>query len=107
MAPSKRTNSRQTRPDAGRSNADLSDDMIAKVGTAVGHVAAIQQDFSPRIAAAVSPDEKQGLQQEAGAAVVQAISDQGLTIDQYNEVVSAAQTDPDLEERILEVANAA
>jgi hypothetical protein len=85
----------------------VSDELISKVGTAVGHIAAIQQSFGPRVAAATSDDEKLGLQKEATVAAAQAINDQGLTVEEYNAVVVAAQDDTELEQRLLEVASAA
>jgi hypothetical protein len=84
-----------------------SEDMISKVGAAVGHVAAIQESYTPRIAAAASDSEKHDLQKEATKAALHAISDEGLTVEEYNQVITAAQADPDLEERLLEAANAA
>jgi len=90
---------------AGADGAGPSDAMVTKVGVAFGEVVAIQKRYSSRIAEAGSEDAKQDLQEEATAAAVQAISDQGLTITQYNEVVTAAQADPELEERLLEAAN--
>jgi predicted RNA methylase len=84
---------------------DVSDDMISKVGTAVGQIAEIQQNYGPRVAAAESDDERQDLQKEATIAAVKAISNQGLTVEQYNDVVVAAQADPTLEQRLLDAAN--
>ncbi len=86
-------------------NPGISDDMISKVGTAVGQIAALQQHYAPRVAAADSDDEKVGLQKEVTIAAVKAINDQGLTVEQYNEIVVAAQDDDELEERLLEAAN--
>ena len=93
--------------DPGGGTAAISDEMIEKVGTAVGRIAAIQQSYGPRVAAAESKDEKQGLQKQATIDAVKAISDQGLTVEQYNEVVVAAQDDTELEGRLLEAANSA
>jgi hypothetical protein len=93
--------------DPGDGGPEVTDDMIEKVGTAVGRIAAIQQSYGPRVAAAESEDEKQGLQKQATIDAVKAISDQGLTVEQYNEVVVAAQEDTELEQRLLEAANAA
>jgi hypothetical protein len=90
---------------AGGDGGGPSDEMIAKVGTAVGRIAAIQQSYGPRVAAAENEDEKQGLQKQATIDAVKAISDQGLTVEQYNEVVVAAQDDTELEERLIEAAN--
>ena len=95
-------------PKLGATGSDgqgLSDLIIEKVGTACGEVAAIRERYSSRIAAASSDDERVELREAATEAAVQAISDQGLTVDQYNEVVTQAQADPELEAVLLAVAN--
>jgi hypothetical protein len=87
------------------SSADISDDIVSKVGTAAVRVVEIRQAFTPRLVAARSQAERDGLEEEATAALVEAISDQGLSVDEYNEVVAAAQADPDLEQRLLSAAS--
>ncbi len=93
--------------DGRPSSADISDDMVSKVGTAAVRVVEIRQDFTPRIVAAHSQAERDGLEAEATTALVEAISEQGLSVDEYNEVVAAAQSDPELEQRLLSAASEA
>ena len=90
----------------GSGDSRVTDELVDKVGTAVGHIAAIQQSFGPRVAAAASDDEKVGLQKQATLAAAQAINEQGLTVEEYNAVVVAAQDDADLEQRLIAVATA-
>ncbi len=91
---------------SGHPSTSVPEELIEKVGVAVGHIAAIQESFGPRVAAAASDDEKLGLQKQATVAAAQAINDQGLTVEEYNAIVVAAQEDDELEQRLLEVANA-
>ena len=84
----------------------LSDTMIAKVGTAVGRIATIQQRYKPRVAAADTDDERHDLQRAAAIEAVRVIRDEGLTIEQYDEIVEAARHDPVLEERLIDAAGA-
>jgi hypothetical protein len=93
--------------DGRPSSADISDDLVSKVGTAAVRVVEIRQSFTPRLVAAQSQAERDSVEQEATSALVEAISDQGLSVDEYNEVVAAAQADPELEERLLTAASAA
>ncbi len=79
----------------------FSDDMITKVGRAVGQVVTIQHAYTQAVHAAGSDEEKAGLSGEAERSAVQAIRDQGLSVSEYNAVVSAADTDPDLQQRLL------
>jgi len=94
--------------DGGRpSSADISDEMVSKVGTAAVRVVEIRQSFTPRIDAARTQAEREGLEAQATTELVEAISEQGLSVDEYNEVVAAAQSDPELEERLLSAASEA
>jgi Domain of unknown function (DUF4168) len=79
----------------------FSDDMIIKVGRAVGQVVTIQHAYTQAVQAADSDEEKAGLSGEAEQSAVQAIRDQGLSVNEYNAVVSAADSDPDLQQRLL------
>jgi hypothetical protein len=67
-------------------------------------VTTIRQSYSPRIAAAKSTDEKQGLQQQAMDESVKAVNGQGLSVDQFNQVIRLAQADPDFQQRLLAAA---
>jgi hypothetical protein len=83
------------------------DHMVAKTGAALRDVTEIRQSYAPRVAAATSEGEKQGLQQQAMDAAVKAIGDRGLSLDQYNDVIRAAQGDPQLEQRLVAAAKTA
>jgi len=91
-------------PDGGGSSLELSDTMISKVGAAVGRIATIQQRYKPRVAAAGSDDERQDLQKAAAIEAVTVIHEEGLTIEQYDEIVEAACHDRALEERLIDAA---
>jgi uncharacterized protein (DUF2147 family) len=82
-------------------DAGFSDDMITKVGRAVGQVVTIQHAYTQAVQSAGSDEEKVGLSGEAERSAIQAIRDQGLSVNEYNAVVSAADTDPDLQQRLL------
>lgn len=79
----------------------ISEDMITKVGRAVGQVVTIQHAYTQAVQSAGSDEEKAGLSGEAERTAVQAIRDQGLSVSEYNAVVSAADADPDLQQRLL------
>jgi uncharacterized protein (DUF2147 family) len=79
----------------------FSDDMITKVGRAVGQVVTIQHAYTQAVQAADSDEEKAGLSGEAERSAVQAIRDEGISVNEYNAVVSAADNDPDLQQRLL------
>jgi len=87
------------------SGATISDETIAKAGAAFKRVSEISGAYSPRLAAAPTPDERVHLISEELVAATTAVSDQGLTVDQYNNVMETAQSDPGVKERLLRATN--
>jgi hypothetical protein len=64
-------------------------------------VAKVNQAYQPQIQAAPSADDQQRLQQEAGQKMIEAVNAaEDLSVDEYNQIIEAAQTDPDLAQRI-------
>jgi hypothetical protein len=85
---------------------EISDEMIGKVASAAAQVAEIKETFVQRVQTLVSQEEKDELEDEAATAAVEAIVEQGLSVDEFNHVVSAAEADPVLERRLLAAVRA-
>jgi Domain of unknown function (DUF4168) len=86
---------------------EISDTVVQKVGVALGQLTQIREAYAERLASAKSDDEKQVVESEAQTVMVKAVSQQGISVDQFNHVVTAARTDPDLEQRVLAATRAA
>jgi hypothetical protein len=84
--------------------APISDGTIGKAGAALRDVANLQQKYQGRMETA-TPEQKQGLSQQANAEAVQAIQSHGISVQEYSQVVRTAQNDPQLKQRLLEAAN--
>lgn len=82
----------------------ISEDMVARVGSAAGRVARIQQDYAMQAEAETATEAREALATRARAAAEQAIDEQGLSVQDYNAVLSAAETDQELEQRLLNAA---
>jgi hypothetical protein len=80
---------------------DISDEVVSQVGKAAIQILRLRQSVEANMATAQTDAERDSLNDELGVAAVQVIGEQGLTVDEYNEVIAAAQSDPDLEERVL------
>jgi Domain of unknown function (DUF4168) len=94
----------KTRPDSGDTtwrSADVPDQTVSMVGKAAMEVMKLRESFTQNMAAAQTDEERQNLAEQAETAAVRAISEQGITVAEYNEVIGAAQSDPELEERVL------
>src|SRR3954468_24819195 len=99
MASFQNSSSDGTRPCSG-----MAPDMVNRVGAAAGKVARIQQEFAMQAQAETEPDASEALAMRARADAERVIDEQGLSIQDYNAVLTAAETDQDLEQRLLEAA---
>jgi uncharacterized protein DUF4168 len=78
---------------------NLSDQKLDAAAAAALRVAAIKQDYQQRIAAA-PPSEKERIAEEAIGALSKAVTDQGLSVDEYTSILEVAQANPEVREKI-------
>jgi hypothetical protein len=57
------------------------------------------QDYQQRITAA-GPADKERIVKEANSAMVKAVTDQGLSVEEYNSILEVAQNDPGIRAKI-------
>lgn len=84
-------------------SADLSDEKIEAFVDARESVVEISRQWEDRLNNADTQEEINSLQQQAQEEMVAAVRDEGLTVQEYNMIVDAMQTDPDLQERVNEM----
>jgi len=89
QAQSPQTQPPQTQPPS----APISDDKLNAAALAIGQVSSIRQGYESKIAAAPAPD-KQRLAKEANDAMEKAVTNQGLSVDEFNSIIRTAQNDP-------------
>jgi curli biogenesis system outer membrane secretion channel CsgG len=67
---------------------------------ALERVANLKQDYQQQIATA-APSDKPRIADEATTALTKAVTDQGLSVDEYTTILELAQNDPDIRDKIL------
>ena len=75
--------------------------MRPRTGAAVRSVAGVRQRHMERLEATEAPEERRSIEQNAMKEAVQAIEAEGLSIEEYNDVLRAAQSDMQLRERLI------
>jgi len=90
-----------------RCNADVPDQMVAKMGRALAEIAEVEKELVDRVDTIESDADKEQLAETADRAITHAVTDQGLTVTQFNQVVQAADNDPDLRDRLTAAIRAA
>src|SRR5215470_5831613 len=100
QAQSPQTQLPQTQPpQAQPPSAPVSDDKLNAAAAAIGQVSSIRQSYEPKIAAA-SPPDKQRLTKEANDAMEKAVTNQGLSVDEFNSIIRTAQNDPAIGQKL-------
>jgi hypothetical protein len=94
----------QMSPPSGATNGTIPDGTIGKAGAALRDVAKLQEKYQGKMETA-SPEQKQGLSEQANAEAVQAIQSHGLSVQEYSNVVRTAQNNPQIKQRLLSAAN--
>ncbi|APX25650.1 MULTISPECIES: DUF4168 domain-containing protein [Salipiger] len=82
--------------------ANFSEAELSSFIDAAMQVQAVQQDYMTRIQETEADEDKQALVQEAQAEMTNAVKEtDGMDLETYNEIGQAAQSDPELNQRIL------
>jgi len=99
-----RNNASPQAPGAATQQSQLSDATVEKVGKALRSMATIRQEYTAKAQSTESQQQQKELADHADVDMVKAVSDQGLSVQQYNQVIQMAQADPNLKQRLLSVA---
>lgn len=80
----------------------FSDNEIKAFAEAVKEVQNISQEYQPQMQKAETPDQQQAVRKEAEDKMISAIEGKGLSVDQYNQIAAAAQSDPQTAAKVHE-----
>ena len=89
-------------PPAQQSASSFSDSELKSFAVAVLEVQRINDTYVPKLEGATSPEEQQQLRQTASQEMVRAVEKEGMSVDKYKEILSQAQADPAVAERVKE-----
>ena len=62
----------------------------------------MKQNYTKQIESAPGESDKQRLVDEANKALVKAVTDQGLSVEEYTSIMVVAQSDPVVRQKILQ-----
>jgi len=78
----------------------VSDQQITKAAIAMSKVMNIRQTYNQKLTQA-KPEDRGRISDESQAAMQKAVTDQGLSVDQYNSILQEAQNDPNVREKLM------
>lgn len=80
---------------------EVSDADLDKAANAYMEITEIREGFQETLAGVSDPEKAQELQEQAGEAMVEAVENNGLDVQAYNQIMEAAQVDEDLRNKLL------
>jgi hypothetical protein len=88
-------------PTAPGQKSDISEQKLDAMAAALEQVATVKDSYQQRFAAA-PPADKERIAEEAKTALKKAVTDQGLSVEEYSSILVVAQNDPQVREKILQ-----
>lgn len=82
----------------------FSEATITKAGHALHDVMAINHSYSDQLQQTKDPASRQQIMTEDKTKGTEAVNRNGLTVDQYNQVLEAARKDPNLRQKLIDAA---
>jgi hypothetical protein len=89
------------RPGISEPKSDITDQKLDAMAAALEQVVTVKENYQQQIAAA-PPADKERIAAEAKDALVKAVTDQGLTVEEYSSILVVAQNDPQVREKIVQ-----
>jgi hypothetical protein len=80
---------------------DVSDRKLDATAAALQRVVSLKADYQHRIESAPAGD-RQRLAEEGSNALMKAVTDQGLSVEEYSSILTVAQNDSDVRQKILQ-----
>jgi hypothetical protein len=80
---------------------NIPDQKLDQAAAALEQVTSIRKDYEGKLASA-DPSDKSRLVDEARNALEKAVTDQGLSVDEYVSIMQVAQNDPEIRGKLLQ-----
>ena len=80
----------------------ISDQKLDAAAAALQQVVKIQQQYRERLAGTSAQSEQQQIIAQADAELTKAVTDQGLSVEEYASIIKVAQADPEVRTKLLQ-----
>ena len=98
-APAVNAQAQSPSPGVSDPSQTIPDQKLDAAAAAIERVAGLKENYQQQIATAPAADRER-IAGEAISAISKAVTDQGLSIDEYNSILEVAQNDPEVGEKI-------
>ncbi|WP_456269815.1 DUF4168 domain-containing protein [Kushneria sp. AK178] len=83
---------------------NFSDEQLQNFASASQEIAGISQDYTQQLQGADDADAQQSIREEANQKMVQAVQDNDLEVEQFNQIGQAVQNDPQMMQKVQQMA---
>lgn len=91
-------------PQAAAPAQDFSDAQLQQFADASKEIAVLSQEYTERLQSAEGEDAQQEVRMEANEEMVKVVEESGLDVDTFNAIGQAIQQDPEMMQRVQEMA---
>ena len=89
-------------PAPAQPSQNIPDHKLDATAAALDQIADVKKNYTQQIEATAGEADKQRLVDEANKALVKAVTDQGLSVEEYTSIMVVAQADPMVRQKILQ-----
>jgi Domain of unknown function (DUF4168) len=89
-------------PSPSQPSQSIPDHKLDATAAALNQIADVKENYTKQIEATPSESDKQRLVDDANKALVKAVTDQGLSVEEYTSIMVVAQSDPMVRQKILQ-----
>src|SRR5262245_42575828 len=90
-----------SQPAPSQSAPNIPDQKLDAAAAALRRIASLEQDYRSLLVAA-PPADRDRIVKEANGALTKAVTDQGLSVDEYAQIIDEAKNNPEVREKILQ-----
>lgn len=87
-------------PSPSTQSQNIPEQRLDAAAAALEQVTSVKENYQGQIEAA-APSDRQRIADEANKALTEAVTSQGLSIEEYSSIIVVAQNNPDVREKIL------
>lgn len=84
---------------------DFSDDQLEQFASASQQIAQVSQEYTQRLQEAGDEEAQQAVRAEANEKMVNIVEDSGMDVETFNAIGQAIQQDPEMMQRVQEMAS--
>jgi len=89
-------------PAPSQPSQNIPDHKLDATAAALNQIADVKKNYTQQIESSPNEADKQRLVDEANKALVKAVTDQGLSVEEYTSIMVVAQADPMVRQKILQ-----